>query len=281
MRPAFATFAQQYLSVLLGDFGDIYLNEPIPRNPNLRVFKHASRFNWGTEYLTVITAGNKRVMISPEIIGEAELVDVLFEPNAEKLKASLGLLARFVSVPCMIEARRWTPSKWDLQVCMRHWLTWKAEVSNSIIPVGENLSDINKQKNDNRQDLLNKCWEEIDKTLLIITPSINPQSLQGFGAQPSVMNIPGVYELPLAFCTTIVVTSELPLDKSTLWLRILGRGCTQRKAIMELLNLDVNYPHRTAILQQLQQWYHLLSSGKVGKESARLMETLAMIDGLS
>jgi hypothetical protein len=96
-RPAFTTFAQQYLSVLLGDFGTVYLNEPIPRNPNLRIFKHPSRFNWGTEYLSAITVGNDRVMVSPEVIGEAELVDVLFEPNTEKPRRIFAALY----LPCV------------------------------------------------------------------------------------------------------------------------------------------------------------------------------------
>jgi hypothetical protein len=269
-RPAFAIFAQQYLSVLLNDFGTVYLNEPIPRNPNLRIYKHPSRLNWGTEYLTAITAGNDRIMVSPEVIGEAELVDVLFEPNSEKPKTSLGLLEKFLSVPCIIDTLRWAPDEWDLRTCMRHWLTWKAEASNSIIPVAEKPKNTKKQKDDS--------LEKDDKTLLIIVPSIGQRYLQGFTAKPSAINIPGVYEFPPAFCTIVVVTSELPQDASTLWLRILGRGPTQRAAIMELLAEQDNYPHRTAILQQLQQWHRLLSSGQLGKESIQLMKTLAMVN---
>jgi hypothetical protein len=281
-RPNFTIFAQHYISVLLSDFGDIYLNEPIPRNPNLRVFKHPSRFNWGTEYLAAITAGNNRIMVSPEVIGEAELVDILFEPNTEKSRASLGLLGTLVSVPCIIETLRWTPNEWDLRTCMLHWLTWKSEADGSIIPVNESSIATNGQNDE--------CFDEVDKTLLIITPSITPQMLQGLTARASAISgderqgciaIPGVYELPSAFCTTIVATSELPQDISTLWLRILGRGSTQRQAILELFALDENYPHRTVVLNQLRQWYRFLSSGKLGKESARLMTLLAMIDGTS
>jgi hypothetical protein len=272
-RPAFAIFAQQYLSVLLDDFGTVFLNEPIPRNPNLRVYKHPSRFNWGTEFLTAISDGNNRLMVSPEVIGEAELVDVLFEPNLEKLKylrTSLGLLGEIVSSPCIIENLRWAPNEWDLQTFMRHWLTWEAEAHSSIVPVDENSRDTPQESSGDRA-------EDESKTLIIIVPSIVPKYLQGFGASPSVINIPGVYELPAAFCTTIVVTSELPVNTSTLWLRLLGRGPTQRAAIVELLALDTNNPHRTATLQQLQQWYRLLSDGQMGKESIRLIEILAMV----
>ncbi len=272
-RPAFAIFAQQYLCNLLSDYGNVYLNEPIPRDPKLRIYKHPSRFNWGTEYLTALTAGNSQVMVSPEVVGEAELVDVLFEPKVEKSRTSLGLLGELVSVPCIIEILRWAPNEWDLQTCMRHWLTWKVETDGCIIPVDENPVYTNEEEN-YQQEL-------VDKILLIIIPSIAPQYLKGFAAQRSVINIPGVYELAPAFCTTIVVTSELPQDASTLWLRVLGRGRTQRAAIMELIALDVNDPHRTVVRQQLRQWYQLLLQGHMGKECKRLMQTLAIVDGLN
>ncbi|MEO1433841.1 MAG: hypothetical protein AAFV71_33240 [Cyanobacteria bacterium J06633_8] len=97
-HPAFSIFAQQYFSVLLNDFGTVYLNEPIPRDANLRVFKLPSRFNLGTEYLKEITSGNNQVMISPEVIGEAELVDILFEPHLEKSRTYERIIRRvFVS----------------------------------------------------------------------------------------------------------------------------------------------------------------------------------------
>jgi hypothetical protein len=270
-RPAFAIFAQQYLKAVLSDYGNVYLNEPIPRDPKLRIFKHPSRTNWGTEYLGAITALNARVMVSPEVVGEAELVDVLFEPKVEKSRTSLGLLGELLSAPCIIDILRQAPDQWDLQTCMRHWLTWKVEADGSIIPVDEN--PVHTEKVENYRD------GHDDKILLIIMPSIAPQHLKGLAAQISVINIPGVYSLPPAFCTTIVVTSELQKDASTLWLRILGRGRTQRSAIMELMALDVDHPHCTVVRQQLQQWYRLLSLGQMGKECKRLMQTLAIVDG--
>lgn len=266
-RPAFAIFAQQYLKAVLSDYGSVYLNEPIPRDPKLRIFKHPSRSNWGTEYLSTITALNDRVMVSPEVVGEAELVDVLFEPKVES-RTSLGLLGELVHSPCIIEILRHAPNERDLRTCLRHWLTWSVEADGSIIPVDESV-------NTDEQDFHQQGDD--DKILLIIMPSIAPQQLEGLGAR-NVINIPGVYSLAPAFCTTIVVTSELNSDASTLWLRILGRGPTQRTAIMELMELDVDHPHRAVVTQQLQQWYRLLSEGQMGKECFRLMQTLAIVD---
>ncbi len=182
-----------------------------------------------------------------------------------------GLLGELLSVPCIIETLRWAPNVWELRDCLRHWLTWKAQASSNIIPVNETTVGTSELKSDRPSD--------VDKTLLIIVSSIASQHLQGFAACPS-MNIAGIYELAPAVCTTIVVTNELPQNISTLWLRLLGRGITQRTAIMELLALDANHPHCALVRQQLRQWYQLLSNAQIFQESKRLMQTLAIVDSL-
>ncbi|MEM9925635.1 MAG: hypothetical protein AAF915_18110 [Cyanobacteria bacterium P01_D01_bin.50] len=155
-----------------------------------------------------------------------------------------------MSVQCIIKILRWAPDVWELQNCLRHWLTWKSEADKGIIPANETSVGTSEACSDVRQ--------EIDKTLLIIVPSIASQHLQGFAACRD-MNISGIYHLAPAFCTTIVVTSKLPQNISTLWLRLLGRGPIQRAAIMELNALDNNHPHCTVVRQQLRECYQLLS----------------------
>lgn len=100
----------QYLSVLLNDFGTVYLNEPIPRVPSLKIFKLPSRFNWGTEYLKEITQGKNQVMVSPEVIGEAELVDILFEPNSQKSRTYERIMRTFTYIFITVKSfRGFTP----------------------------------------------------------------------------------------------------------------------------------------------------------------------------
>jgi hypothetical protein len=113
-RPAFSLFAQQYFLALLSQFGTVYLNEPVPRDPRLRVYKHPSRTGWGTEFLGAITADTPGVMISPEVVGEAELVDVLFEPDAQQSREQLGVLGALLFVPCIIAPLRWLPTVWEM-----------------------------------------------------------------------------------------------------------------------------------------------------------------------
>jgi hypothetical protein len=278
-RSAFSLFAQHYFSALLSNFGTVYLNEPVPRDPSLRVYKIPSRSNWGTEVLGAITAGNPQIMISPEVIAEAELVDVLFEPNEQQSRDSLGLLGELLFVPCIIEPLRWMPTTWEMRTCLRHWLQWKTESDRSIIPahetpVYEEEEEVEYNDADDEEDEP----EPIDKTLLIIVPSIVSKQLEEWGANPSQRNIPGIYDFPRSFCTTVVVINELPQDSSTLWLRLLGRGQIQRTAIQELMSLEANYPLRAPALQQLRQWHQLLINQQMGQESKPLMQLLQQVE---
>jgi hypothetical protein len=116
--------------------------------------------------------------------------------------------------------------------------------------------------------------EEVTKLLVTIVPSIEAHILEGFAIKPSSHQIPGIYEYPPAFHTTIIVTSELPRNPLTIWLRLLGRGPTQRDAIDDLMALPVSHPQRAVVLQQLQDWYQLLLKGEMGGESAALMKSL-------
>jgi hypothetical protein len=179
----------------------------------------------------------------------------------------LGLLGELTSTPCIIQPLRWTPNTQEVRNCINHFLTWTSETNGGIIPVNETLKDIDREKSE----------EDDNKTQLIIVPSIFPDHFQGFGIKSSAVNIPGVYNLPAIFSTTIVVTNELPIDISTLWLRILGRGKTQRQAIIELFHSGIDDPLYTLARQQLQQWYQFLLQGDIGKESHLLIQTLASL----
>jgi hypothetical protein len=76
--------------------------------------------------------------------------------------------------------------------------------------------------------------------------------------------------------TTIVIAHELPREDSTLLLRLMGRGRTQREAIADLIQGDS--PLRSIALAQFQQWYQLLLGGRMGKESGALMAVLSEIE---
>jgi hypothetical protein len=279
-RPSFAIFVQQYLAALLNEFGTVYLNEPMPRDPKMRVYKYPSRSNPATSILQAITANNPRVMVNPEIIAEAQLVDVLFEPNPELSRESLGLVGEFLFVPSIIQSLRWSPNARTMRKCLQQWLIWDSADHGGIIPVDE--EPVYEEEDDDDYDADedgddNYEPEEVTKILLTIVPSIDHQLIQGFGLNSSARNILGVYEFPPLCHATVIATNELPKTPSTLFLRILGRGPTQRGAIEELIALESSHPQRLVALQSLQDWYHLLLDGRMGRESAALMQSLSLL----
>ncbi len=47
----------------------------------------------------------------------------------------------------------------------------------------------------------------------------------------------------------IIVVHQLPVNRQTLWLRILGRDKVQQNAIEELRNLPSDYSHRDNVIE--------------------------------
>ncbi|MEA5537081.1 hypothetical protein VB691_24090, partial [Crocosphaera sp. XPORK-15E] len=64
----------------------------------------------------------------------------------------------------------------------------------------------------------------------------------------------GVYFLPLILKTGIVVIHQLPVNEDTLWLRVLGKGSTQKKAVEELVELPENNALKENLLEILANW---------------------------
>jgi Domain of unknown function (DUF4351) len=60
--------------------------------------------------------------------------------------------------------------------------------------------------------------------------------------------------LPPGFHTAIVSINQLPETSDTLWLRVLGRGHTQRRAVQEVVALPPTHPRRGQILRLLASW---------------------------
>jgi hypothetical protein len=202
-------------------------------------------------------------------------------------RGALGLLGEFLFVPSIIQPLRWSPNAWTMRKCLQQWLLWDSSDHGLIIPVDEepvykeeeyyDYDNEEEDDDDDDDDDEGDELEEATKILLTIVPSIEPYLLSGFGIEPSARKIPGVYEYPPAYHTTVVVTSELPRDPSTLSLRLLGRGPTQRAAIEDWMALPTHHPLRRLGLKPLQDWYQLLLKGEMGQESAALMQSLSQV----
>jgi hypothetical protein len=87
--------------------------------------------------------------------------------------------------------------------------------------------------------------------LWILTPTASEDIFRGLGAEERTDEERGIYFLPPAFLTGLVVIDQLPQTEETLWLRLLGRGRVQHQAIEELAVLPAHHPLRSVSLELL------------------------------
>lgn len=91
--------------------------------------------------------------------------------------------------------------------------------------------------------------------LWILAPSASESLLNSFGAKLELENwTTGVYFLANSLRTAIVAINQLPVSSETLWLRLLGKGETQRQAVTELLALPDNNVVRQNTLKLITNW---------------------------
>jgi hypothetical protein len=113
--------------------------------------------------------------------------------------------------------------------------------------------------------------------LWILATSASTALLESFGAKLELGNWPrGVYFLPPAYKTAIISINQLPPTPETLWIRLLGKGKIQRKAISELIALPPEYPLRGNILALISIWrLNLESQANLTKDERELFMILS------
>nr|WP_223269852.1 DUF4351 domain-containing protein [Nostoc sp. 'Peltigera membranacea cyanobiont' 213] len=116
-----------------------------------------------------------------------------------------------------------------------------------LLKLLEVRGDLQRQANRNKTRILES---DLPK-LWILTPTASAQLLSGFGANPKVDYLPGIYFMSEYLRTVIVAIHQLPSISETLWLRIIGRGNVQKQAIDELEALTPDNPFRKAALELL------------------------------
>jgi hypothetical protein len=60
--------------------------------------------------------------------------------------------------------------------------------------------------------------------------------------------------LPASLQAAIIVIHQLSVNQDTLWLRVLGKGSTQKQAVEELVELPQETPLRSNLLELLANW---------------------------
>jgi hypothetical protein len=190
------------------------------------------------QYLEEFLAPLGLVQRNLEVLGESKFVDVWFVPTVPStLEAQdLGLLGRIIQTPCLLEPFRNAPSRTEVRTCILK-LIWIQE----------------DQRRKEKQRAVSLQESDLPQLWILAAIATNPV-IQDFGAAEKPEWGAGVYILPAAFKAAIIAINKLPETPETLWLRVLGRGATQRKAVMEVLALPETYPRRAGILRLLASW---------------------------
>ncbi|WP_404787594.1 DUF4351 domain-containing protein [Altericista sp. CCNU0014] len=190
------------------------------------------------QFLEEVLTPLGNVEISHEVLGEAQLVDVYFVPSPQPSvdPTSLGLLGRISQHPCLIEPFRNQPTATEIRSCLLKLFQVQGDRQRQARRESKALLEVN----------LPQLW--------IFAPSASERLLQTFGAIGSESWPAGVYFLAPSLRTAIVAIDRLPRTEESLWLRLLGKGRTQKGAIAEVLAFETDDPRRSSIMRLLANW---------------------------
>jgi hypothetical protein len=195
-----------------------------------------TRFVWDKytkDYLQELLVPHGKVTVSKSVTSEIKEIDVWFDPNASEILPELGLLGRFCQTPCLFEPYRNPVTIGGIRDCLSKWLA-----------VGEELERLaHRQKTPLLPEDIPRLW--------ILSPTVSSRILTAFSGHLKPDWGAGVYFLPEALRTALVVIHQLPEIQETLWVRLLGRGGTRERAINELEALPASNPLRSISLKSL------------------------------
>jgi Domain of unknown function (DUF4351) len=208
------------------------------------------------QLLEEVLAPYGTVEISLEVTGESQFVDVFFEPSTSKAIApqGLGLLGRIAQTPCLLEPFRNQPSAFEIRSCLQ-----------KLYQVHSNyVRKAKREKKSIAEGELPQLW--------ILASSASEALLNGFGASSDEGWGSGVYFLPSSSKAAIVAINQLPHNEETLFLRLLGKGKTQKQAVDEVIAINAGEPKRAAILRLLSNWKISIEiTGQVEAEEELMM----------
>jgi len=197
------------------------------------------------QYLQELLSPLGLVKTSRDIAAEVREIDVLFVPKNHNESAikTLGLLGKIAANSAIIEPFRNPVNTDDICSCIGKLFDFHAECNRLA----------------NRED---KPLLPADRTRLwILSPTLSKPILDSFGANLELESFgEGVYCLPPAFRTAIVVIHQLRRTPETLWLRLLGKGSVQKGAIAELKSLPDTMLFKDSILELLSSLFAILDA---------------------
>jgi hypothetical protein len=184
------------------------------------------------QFLSDLLDPHGKVEPSRKVTDETREIDLYFTPASDTISASLGLLGRMITIPCLLEPFRKAVTPPQIRTCMVKQVTLHNEFIRQARREGLDKPEL--------------------PFLWILTPTASEDILSDAQAtiQPEEWGA-GVYVLAPLLRTALVVIHHLPSTRDTLWLRLLGRGRVQQQAVSDLLDLAPEDPMRQNVLRAL------------------------------
>ncbi len=181
------------------------------------------------DYLEELLSPLGSVETSKDVAGEVREIDVYFVPSSQPEidRQTLGLLGRFAEIPALFEPFR-NPVK-------------ISEVYSGMSKLLDSFASLErKAKSDSislEADSLPRLW--------ILSPTASLDFLDGFNTKCDEDNwLPGIHFFGKSWRGAIVAIHQLPVTPDTMWLRLLGKGRVQQRAIEEVQALNISNPLR-------------------------------------
>lgn len=209
------------------------------------------------DYLEELLKPYGEVQAASQVAGEIREIDVLFTPFSHQTTNTelLGLLGKLATTPAIFEPFRNPASTEEICDCLLKSLEVRSGLRRAA-----------------KREQTSKVKIEIPK-LWILTPTASRNIISGFSGITKPDSLPGIYYLAKSLHAAIVVIHQLPQTQETLWLRLLGRGTVQKRAIDELAALPLNQPYVKITLELL---YNLQKNLKINQSSQTEDQELIM-----
>ncbi|TAG92003.1 MAG: flagellar assembly protein H [Oscillatoriales cyanobacterium] len=188
------------------------------------------------EYLEEMLSPIGTVNIGRDVTSEVREIDVYFTPGTPipEYTENLGLLGKMASTTAIFEPFRNPIAISDVWNCTSKLFDLRRELERQARRENTRYDDAK----------LPFLW--------ILTPTASKSLVSGFGGIPNLSNwLEGIYFFPEHWQGAIVVIHQLPETPETLWLRILGKGKVQQRAISQLSALATDDPLRITALELL------------------------------
>ena len=209
------------------------------------------------DYLEELLKPFGEVQAASQVAGEIREIDVLFTPFPHQTTnvELLGLLGKLATTPAIFEPFRNPASTEEICDCLLKSLEVRGALRRAA-----------------KREQTTTAKIEIPK-LWILTPTASKNIISGFSETTKPDSLPGIYYLAKSLHAAIVVIHQLPQTQETLWLRLLGRGTVQKRAIDELAALPLNQPYVKITLELL---YNLQKNLKINQSSQTEDQELIM-----